>query len=178
MSEVESLFLINYMASFCCCASLQQLAPRDPFTSIYSRTSHLRFRLNGREKLSSEAVEESESGPAPTPAASEVVVDPVDSRDDLSYLYAVGGEVDGGMGATATASPDDRPVSISKSTLDLSSMSSSSEGGSVVSVLVVDDDPVDFRDATCGLSTNSSSTDSGVSEEFHGFGRVSRDVAE
>lgn len=154
---------------------------RDPLTSIYSRTSHLRFRLNGREKLSSEAVEESESGPAPTPAASEVVVDPVDSRDDLSYLDAVGGEVDGGMGATATASPDDRPVSISKSTLDLSSMSSSSsEGGSVVSVLVVDDDPdpVDFRDATCGLSTNSSSTDSGVSEEFHGFGRVSRDVAE
>lgn len=67
----------------------------DPFVPFIYVNSHLRFRLGPCEKVSSEAVEASESEPAPTPAASEVVVDP-----DESYAV-VGGEMDRGVGATA-----------------------------------------------------------------------------
>lgn len=65
--------------------------------------------------------------------------------------------------------PQDGPVSISKSTPELSSISSSS---SEVGCVAVVDDPVDLRHAKFGLSGNPpSSADSGVSEEFHGRGR-------
>lgn len=60
------------------CTTWYPASARDPYfvPFIYRTPSHLRCLLGSREKLSSEAVEESESGPAPTSAASEAVVDP------------------------------------------------------------------------------------------------------
>lgn len=95
----------------------------------------------------------------------------VDAAANSQDAVGVVGEVEcGGQGATARAPPrrDDGPMSISKSTLELSSMSSSSsssEVGCVESVVVLAvDDPVDLRDANsscllcCRLSTSPDSS--------------------